>query len=73
MHLPKTSSQQNNTSVAVIECEGINDVVTVKGPRSLRVYSQKCKITGPSVSTAVPQVVFLHSPGKKNCVHSSLM
>lgn len=65
MHLPQTSSQQNNTSVAVIECEGINDVVAVKGPRSLRVYSQKSQITGPSVSTAVPQVVFYTAQARK--------
>lgn len=73
MLLPKTSSQQNNMSVAVIEWEGINDVVAVKGPCSLCVYSQMFQITGPSVSTAVPQVVILNGPGKKNCIHSSLM
>lgn len=59
------SSQQNNRSVAVIKCEGINHVITVKGPRSLRAYSQKCQITGPSVSTAVPQVVFYTAQARK--------
>ena len=56
----------------MIDCEGINDFVAVRGNCSLSVYSQQCQVAGSRVPTVVPQVVFQQGIQEKLC-HSILI